>query len=104
MVYSFFDFIEATDYTLLTPIFATGKLSFYDLNTFIFIPLVLYFLLVSFDASKPQSALVVLLSPIAAPLLSSLSSVMSGRIGRFHSVLTYFTFTCLLTNTGTLKS
>lgn len=104
VLYSFFDFIEATDYTLLAPIFATGRLSFYDLNTFVFIPLALYFLLTRSRASHPIWALASLLSPLTSPLLSTFSHSLRGRTGRFHNILIYFTFTCLLTNVGTLKS
>lgn len=103
VVYSFFDFIEATDYTLLAPIFATGKLSFYDLNTFIFVPLVLYFLSTRVGLSRPLNTLAILISPLTSPLLLSFSRSLRGRIGRFHNTLTYFTFVCLLTNVGTLK-
>jgi hypothetical protein len=103
VVYSFFDFIELSDFLALRLVSVTGRVSFYDLNTSLCALLLLYFA-TEFGSTKSHFWRV---SPYVTPdsLLYTLggSRAAATRSQVLHLFLIAFTLLTLLTESVAIR-
>ena len=101
--YSFFDFIEILDIPLLHVLIFNGRLSFYDINTFLLLPVYACFCsllgLRYLSTRLPPS----LFSPLAPHFICFGFGLGSFWKFLLHNLLTIFILLCLLTNFTSLK-